>query len=196
MDIESGKKCDQIKPLIDDVIEEEDKTESTSSIKSEILITADDDCPKVSECFKQLLACYGNLDNDSNASNVFSRITSNLANSPSSSSALSEMRRNKETTYIYRFSRPDTSGMIKPRISVPNFINSSFLESANFIQRRNERERARVKNVNEGFERLRKHLPLTASQREKRLSKVETLRMAIAYIKHLLQLVDAYDSEN
>ncbi|XP_053205793.1 uncharacterized protein LOC128390140 [Panonychus citri] len=71
------------------------------------------------------------------------------------------------------------------RLTLPTAINPSSLDSASFIRRRNERERARVKNVNEGFDRLRKHLPLTQSQREKRLSKVETLRMAISYIKHL-----------
>ncbi|XP_019348000.1 achaete-scute homolog 5 [Alligator mississippiensis] len=52
-----------------------------------------------------------------------------------------------------------------------------------FIQKRNERERRRVKCVNEGYARLRGHLPGTMS--EKRLSKVETLRAAIRYIKYL-----------
>ncbi|XP_029429452.1 achaete-scute homolog 5 [Rhinatrema bivittatum] len=52
-----------------------------------------------------------------------------------------------------------------------------------FIQKRNERERQRVKCVNEGYARLRGHLPGALS--EKRLSKVETLRAAIKYIKYL-----------
>nr|XP_024649402.1 achaete-scute homolog 5 [Macaca nemestrina] len=43
-----------------------------------------------------------------------------------------------------------------------------------FIQKRNERERQRVKCVNEGYARLRGHLP--GALAEKRLSKVETLR--------------------
>lgn len=55
-----------------------------------------------------------------------------------------------------------------------------------FIRKRNERERLRVRNVNEGYARLRDHLPLEPT--EKRLSKVETLRGAIKYIK-LLQTV-------
>ncbi|XP_070576288.1 achaete-scute homolog 5-like [Ptychodera flava] len=52
-----------------------------------------------------------------------------------------------------------------------------------FIRRRNERERERVRCVNEGYVRLREHIPM--DNPEKRLSKVETLRAAIKYIKHL-----------
>ncbi|XP_069315339.1 achaete-scute homolog 5 [Eulemur rufifrons] len=58
-----------------------------------------------------------------------------------------------------------------------------------FIQKRNERERQRVKCVNEGYARLRGHLP--GALAEKRLSKVETLRAAIRYIKHLQELLSA-----
>ncbi|XP_062898550.1 achaete-scute homolog 5-like [Mobula hypostoma] len=56
-----------------------------------------------------------------------------------------------------------------------------------FIQKRNERERQRVKCVNEGYARLRDHLPGPLS--EKRLSKVETLRAAVRYIKYLQDLL-------
>uniref|UniRef100_A0A8C5SAF8 Achaete-scute family bHLH transcription factor 4 n=1 Tax=Laticauda laticaudata TaxID=8630 RepID=A0A8C5SAF8_LATLA len=52
-----------------------------------------------------------------------------------------------------------------------------------FIRKRNERERQRVRCVNEGYARLRDHLPKELA--EKRLSKVETLKAAITYIKHL-----------
>ncbi|XP_057583231.1 achaete-scute homolog 5 [Hippopotamus amphibius kiboko] len=58
-----------------------------------------------------------------------------------------------------------------------------------FIQKRNERERQRVRCVNEGYARLRGHLP--GGLAEKRLSKVETLRAAIRYIKHLQELLSA-----
>ncbi|XP_004478775.1 achaete-scute homolog 5 [Dasypus novemcinctus] len=61
-----------------------------------------------------------------------------------------------------------------------------------FIQKRNERERQRVKCVNEGYARLRGHLP--GALAEKRLSKVETLRAAIRYIKHLQELLSAAPS--
>lgn len=79
----------------------------------------------------------------------------------------------------------------KCRIPLPDvFGNFSLLDSSTFIRRRNERERTRVRNVNDGFEKLRSHLPLMHNQREKRLSKVETLRLAIAYIKHLQRLLE------
>lgn len=57
-----------------------------------------------------------------------------------------------------------------------------------FIQKRNERERQRVKCVNQGYAKLRDHLPGAAADR--RMSKVETLRAAIRYIKHLQRLVE------
>ncbi|XP_019370870.1 PREDICTED: achaete-scute homolog 4 [Gavialis gangeticus] len=57
-----------------------------------------------------------------------------------------------------------------------------------FIRKRNERERQRVRCVNEGYARLRDHLPKELA--DKRLSKVETLRAAISYIKHLQSLLD------
>ncbi|XP_053318101.1 uncharacterized protein LOC128490296 [Spea bombifrons] len=57
-----------------------------------------------------------------------------------------------------------------------------------FIRKRNERERQRVRCVNEGYARLRQHLPQDLT--EKRLSKVETLRAAIDYIKRLQELLD------
>ncbi|KAM4614865.1 achaete-scute homolog 4-like [Polymixia lowei] len=57
-----------------------------------------------------------------------------------------------------------------------------------FIRKRNERERHRVRCVNEGYARLREHLPQEFE--DKRLSKVETLRAAIDYIKHLQGLLE------
>ncbi|KAF0034668.1 achaete-scute homolog 5-like [Scophthalmus maximus] len=57
-----------------------------------------------------------------------------------------------------------------------------------FIQKRNERERQRVKCVNQGYAKLRDHLP--GQSADKRLSKVETLRAAIGYIKYLQGLVE------
>nr|XP_020467819.1 achaete-scute homolog 5-like [Monopterus albus] len=60
-----------------------------------------------------------------------------------------------------------------------------------FIQKRNERERQRVKCVNQGYAKLRDHLP--GHSTDKRLSKVETLRAAIRYIKYLQGLVEPED---
>ncbi|NXC80133.1 ASCL4 protein, partial [Cercotrichas coryphoeus] len=59
-----------------------------------------------------------------------------------------------------------------------------------FIRKRNERERQRVRCVNEGYSRLRQHLPKEFA--DKRLSKVETLRAAISYIKHLQGLLGCH----
>ncbi|XP_037016684.2 achaete-scute homolog 4 [Artibeus jamaicensis] len=59
-----------------------------------------------------------------------------------------------------------------------------------FLRKRNERERQRVRCVNEGYARLRDHLPRELAGR--RLSKVETLRAAIGYIKHLQELLERH----
>lgn len=63
-----------------------------------------------------------------------------------------------------------------------------------FIQKRNERERQRVKCVNQGYAKLRDHLPGDAA--DKRMSKVETLRAAIRYINHLQRLVEGRENPN
>lgn len=77
------------------------------------------------------------------------------------------------------------------RIPVPDLTPMSryqlWLETS-FMCRRNERERQRVRNVNDGFSRLRNHLPRTANMR-RRQSKVETLQHAIKYIKYLQNLL-------
>lgn len=51
----------------------------------------------------------------------------------------------------------------------------------------NLRERRRMKCINEAFEGLRNHIPTLPY--EKRLSKVDTLRLAICYINFLNELV-------
>ncbi|XP_053600101.1 achaete-scute complex protein T3-like [Plodia interpunctella] len=70
------------------------------------------------------------------------------------------------------------------------------------IARRNARERNRVKQVNDGFNALRKRLPasvvaaLSGGARRgsgKKLSKVDTLRMVVEYIRHLETLIDESD---
>ncbi|XP_064595720.1 achaete-scute homolog 3-like [Liolophura sinensis] len=57
-----------------------------------------------------------------------------------------------------------------------------------FIRKRNERERERVRCVNDGYSRLKEHIPL--DNKDKRVSKVEILRTAISYIKHLQTLLE------
>ncbi|XP_043938352.1 achaete-scute homolog 2 [Protopterus annectens] len=60
------------------------------------------------------------------------------------------------------------------------------------VARRNERERNRVKLVNMGFQALRQHVPNGAAN--KKMSKVETLRSAVEYIRALQQLLDEHDA--
>lgn len=60
------------------------------------------------------------------------------------------------------------------------------------VRKRNERERERVRCVNEGYARLRRHLPINDC--DKRISKVETLRYAIAYINYLEKLLSDSDT--
>eukprot|EP00111_Clytia_hemisphaerica_P010568 TCONS_00030873-protein len=57
------------------------------------------------------------------------------------------------------------------------------------VARRNARERRRVKMVNDGFLRLRRHVP--TDPKNKKLSKVKTLRLAIEYIHHLQDLLQS-----
>ncbi|XP_011214786.2 achaete-scute complex protein T4 [Bactrocera dorsalis] len=67
------------------------------------------------------------------------------------------------------------------------------------VQRRNARERNRVKQVNNSFARLRQHIPQTiitdllkggGRGPHKKISKVDTLRIAVEYIRRLQDLVD------
>ncbi|XP_023222608.1 achaete-scute homolog 1-like [Centruroides sculpturatus] len=59
------------------------------------------------------------------------------------------------------------------------------------VARRNERERNRVRMVNLGFATLRQHVPHGA--KNKKMSKVETLKSAVEYIKQLQQLLTEQD---
>ena len=62
------------------------------------------------------------------------------------------------------------------------------------VARRNERERNRVKQVNDGFAALRKKVPFLPDK--KKLSKVEILRYAMMYIRDLKEMVDDHDCNN
>lgn len=75
-------------------------------------------------------------------------------------------------------------------IPLPGGFGGGYLGTRTFVRKRNERERARVRSVNDGFERLRAHLPIENEPKDRRLSKVETLRFAIQYIEHLQSLLN------
>lgn len=62
------------------------------------------------------------------------------------------------------------------------------------VARRNERERNRVKMVNMGFATLRQHVPNGA--KNKKMSKVETLRSAVEYIRELRELLGESEDLN
>jgi achaete-scute complex protein len=71
------------------------------------------------------------------------------------------------------------------------------------VARRNARERNRVKQVNNGFSMLREHIPKEIAEcfepagrgSAKKLSKVETLRMAVEYIRSLERML-TFDSDD
>lgn len=62
------------------------------------------------------------------------------------------------------------------------------------MERRNERERFRVRAVNSAFAILRRMIPATA-MRNKRVSKLKTLQKAVEYIRSLIYLLHYNDVE-
>ncbi|TDG96547.1 hypothetical protein EPR50_G00230110 [Perca flavescens] len=80
----------------------------------------------------------------------------------------------------------------KRRLNFAGFGYSLPPQQPHAVARRNERERNRVKLVNNGFATLREHVPNGAAN--KKMSKVETLRSAVEYIRALQQLLDEHDA--
>nr|XP_056703406.1 achaete-scute homolog 1 [Euleptes europaea] len=80
----------------------------------------------------------------------------------------------------------------KRRLTFSGFGYSLPQQQPAAVARRNERERNRVKLVNLGFATLREHVPNGAAN--KKMSKVETLRSAVEYIRALQQLLDEHDA--
>uniref|UniRef100_G3TA28 Fer3 like bHLH transcription factor n=1 Tax=Loxodonta africana TaxID=9785 RepID=G3TA28_LOXAF len=60
-------------------------------------------------------------------------------------------------------------------------------------QAANIRERKRMFNLNEAFDQLRRKVPTFAY--EKRLSRIETLRLAIVYISFMTELLESYEKK-
>ncbi|KAK2506061.1 hypothetical protein MC885_002147 [Smutsia gigantea] len=60
-------------------------------------------------------------------------------------------------------------------------------------QAANIRERKRMFNLNEAFDQLRRKVPTFAY--EKRLSRIETLRLAIVYISFMTELLESCEKE-
>lgn len=68
------------------------------------------------------------------------------------------------------------------------------------VQRKaaNQRERRRMKSINDAFDILRESFPASFNA-DKKLSKVDTLKLAIRYIGQLTELIDTcdtYDADN
>ncbi|KAL8581534.1 hypothetical protein ACOMHN_042926 [Nucella lapillus] len=61
------------------------------------------------------------------------------------------------------------------------------------VSRRNARERNRVKLVNLGFDTLREYVP--NGKKNRKMSKVDTLRSAVDYIRQLQELIDEHDDK-
>lgn len=80
----------------------------------------------------------------------------------------------------------------KRRLSFSGFGYTLPPQQPAAVARRNERERNRVKLVNMGFATLREHVPNGSAN--KKMSKVETLRSAVEYIRALQQLLDEHDA--
>lgn len=60
-------------------------------------------------------------------------------------------------------------------------------------QTANARERSRMRSISDALLHLRGHLPSTIVPKDKKLSKIQTLRLAIGYISDLWQVVQNND---
>lgn len=88
---------------------------------------------------------------------------------------------NRFVTFARRRSRSNRRG--GPSGKCPRQVQVQQRQAANM------RERRRMQNINDAFEGLRAHIPTLPY--EKRLSKVDTLKLAIGYINFLNELVRA-----
>ena len=92
------------------------------------------------------------------------------------------------------FQNSSSSGASTPRLN-PQSIP---ITKTKQMGRRNARERNRVRYLNMTFEHLRQHLPQKTNSKgkAKKMSKVDTLRGAIDYIRGLQELLDDNDAVN
>ena len=119
-------------------------------------------------------------------SNISSNNTSQSDNSVSSSVSTTTLLHNRISgAMTNRGGRKNSTGMIPhPTLGYPVLPPQPAK-----VQRRNARERNRVKQVNSGFDHLRSHIPSAA--KHKKMSKVDTLRHAVEYIQSLQNCLDS-----
>ncbi|XP_077391878.1 pancreas transcription factor 1 subunit alpha [Festucalex cinctus] len=91
-------------------------------------------------------------------------------------------------SYSCADSIPDLSPHAGPLLKRRRRMRSD-MEMQQLRQAANIRERRRMQSINDAFEGLRSHIPTLPY--EKRLSKVDTLRLAIGYINFLAELVQS-----
>ena len=114
------------------------------------------------------------------------------------------MSANVARTKFYRFHIAKDSSQLtncRRRLDFSNQTENIFYDikpaPQMSVARRNERERNRVKLINMTFATLREHLPFEPQNtKSKKMSKVDTLKAAINYIRYLQDLVDDHDAVN
>ncbi|XP_062898465.1 pancreas transcription factor 1 subunit alpha [Mobula hypostoma] len=95
----------------------------------------------------------------------------------------------------FSFDCPDSTSEVSPQLKgIEGAVKRrrrirSEIEMQHLRQAANVRERRRMQSINDAFEGLRTHIPTLPY--EKRLSKVDTLRLAIGYINFLTELVQS-----
>ncbi|XP_037931588.1 achaete-scute complex protein T4-like [Teleopsis dalmanni] len=104
----------------------------------------------------------------------------------------------------YQNIAPAPVGDNKVRKYTPRASNGPYsVDQTQSVQRRNARERNRVKQVNNSFAKLRQHIPQSiiadltkggGRGPHKKISKVDTLRIAVEYIRRLQDIVEDFSS--
>ncbi|XP_054717531.1 achaete-scute homolog 1a-like [Uloborus diversus] len=133
------------------------------------------------------LSDHQTLDNNSNSSNNSCSTATYLLTTSVIATTTTQTTSTTKTTKIApkRQRSSDSSSSTPKRRSS---LGAQRGGAAPAVARRNERERNRVRQVNMGFQTLRQHVPNGA--KSKKMSKVETLRSAVQYIKQLQQLLN------
>ncbi|CAH8535253.1 unnamed protein product [Heterobilharzia americana] len=136
--------------------------------------------------FSMKTSCFENVDDftydPDNESSSCSSVSCN--SSILKTRSLSSSRSNK---LLYRSSRVKIMHIRKSGRFKGQILHTFQRQAANM------RERRRMQSINKAFEGLRSHIPTLPY--EKRLSKVDTLRLAIGYIHFLQEIVQAHTKD-